>query len=521
MTRSKRKRKQLRKVLDMLEAEESETDPVQENQACNSLSQVSAKDYQSESSQEDAAFSPVREEETSMEEITNAGLKMQDETVQPTDKSDCQVQNNIIMIVSETNKELDEQTLKEIMLNEQGVQALVVENSVKLNSETSVSVKAESIQDNDDNEMIPEINKGKTETIEAQMLSENHSTNTEMQFVFPVQKGEGRESTNMKKGKIVFVCEFCNKEFKRDSKLLYHKMFSKCKFKLVPGELEHIEAAIRDVEKNVKKPVCNNCNKKFLRMEEARLHYIGRVCQKLNSYHNPNNFTRNSFGDFVCPVCNFSHRKASKLTVHMKREHLERNFTCEICQKTFVTELDLKTHVKWAHTAKQVIIPCEICQKEVKLTQLKSHMKYHHDPAWIGKKKYKPLDYDLICEICCYTTRHSSLLHRHKQRYHSDGPGFQCEKCDRKFKIKEDLKKHSIVHSEEERELNTTKCNVCDKSILKRNLGTHMKTVHQKVKNHKCQTCSKAFATKVFKGILTVSFSISFLQCKSIDIPQN
>ena len=68
---------------------------------------------------------------------------------------------------------------------------------------------------------------------------------------------------------------------------------------------------------------------------------------------------------------------------------------------------------------------------------------------------------------------------------------FTCEKCDKAFGQKVNLKTHmNTVHLKSKPHT----CEECGKSFtLAGNLKTHMNAVHNGQKDHKCDSCGKAF----------------------------
>ena len=88
-----------------------------------------------------------------------------------------------------------------------------------------------------------------------------------------------------------------------------------------------------------------------------------------------------------------------------------------------------------------------------------------------------------------------------------------CEKCDKPFSTKGNLKLHiKTVHDK-------VKCHTCDLCLrafgLKGVLQRHVKTVHDKVKPHKCDLCLKAFGQKcdLQKHIKTVHEEVKSYKC--------
>lgn len=128
-----------------------------------------------------------------------------------------------------------------------------------------------------------------------------------------------------------------------------------------------------------------------------------------------------------CKICNKSVRK---MYLHLKRVHFEEIVprVCDICQKTFLSEFNLKMHIK----VHKLLQSCPVCQKNVR--HLNQHINYNHRSD--GEPR--------ICDIC-----EESFLNIEKFKYH--------------------IKKHNS--------LPVQVCKVCKKSV--RHLNAHMKYNHR------------------------------------------
>jgi len=140
-----------------------------------------------------------------------------------------------------------------------------------------------------------------------------------------------------------------------------------------------------------------------------------------------------------------------------------------------------------------------------------------------------------VCEICNNKYKRALNLQLHMEKVHSilGGPepptsgvvpeSHKCETCKREFTNVESLKEHMEDHEREKREAATTglqnthsnvkkpppkpkqespkkepkaQCDICKQTFQRMfNLKTHINRVHNKVRDHKCTECPKAFAT--------------------------
>merc|ERR1712020_605955 len=84
-------------------------------------------------------------------------------------------------------------------------------------------------------------------------------------------------------------------------------------------------------------------------------------------------------------------------------------------------------------------------------------------------------------------------LENHKKKFHEGPKKFQCQRCDEKFCNKIEWYMHNRN--------NHSDCKYCGKVFQKTTIGmrilkTHIKYVHEGIKNHTCDTCGKSFFSK-------------------------
>ena len=88
------------------------------------------------------------------------------------------------------------------------------------------------------------------------------------------------------------------------------------------------------------------------------------------------------------------------------------------------------------------------------------------------------------CEICQRCFKVKGNLKTHVASVHEGKKPFKCEICDKSFPLKGEMKKHiTSVHEG----MKAFKCDICDKSFsMKGNLKTHFTSVHEGIKTLKC-----------------------------------
>ncbi|KAK7505629.1 hypothetical protein BaRGS_00002900 [Batillaria attramentaria] len=131
-------------------------------------------------------------------------------------------------------------------------------------------------------------------------------------------------------------------------------------------------------------------------------------------------------------------RRASKKGISLQRvqpvkRDSAREFQCNVCSLTFSTK-----------------------------SKMYNHKRQHEDKSY-------------TCHICGYKTRFKSNLNTHIST-HTDVRPFQCEICQKTFKLKSALRNHSNLHGGDAAQF---KCDICGKGLTrKRHLAYHYKVMH-------------------------------------------
>ena len=156
------------------------------------------------------------------------------------------------------------------------------------------------------------------------------------------------------------------------------------------------------------------------------------------------------------------------------------------CEALLKTSEKIKEHIEKDHNGKPYT--CEKCLADF---QLKDNL-YKHAKSAHGVN----LEKNQKCFICDHVTTGPKLLELHIAKVHEGKKPFSCEKCDKGFSKKFNLKEHvQSVH--EGRKL---LCETCGKGFVNRDsLRNHIDHIHNKFKRksqHLCNICGKDYSKK-------------------------
>ena len=161
----------------------------------------------------------------------------------------------------------------------------------------------------------------------------------------------------------------------------------------------------------------------------------GLIFQKENNNSSPATREIQPQAPVSALKCNFCEKNFS--TVGNQNKHIRTiHKRCHICDLGFPTSKSLLEHMLAQHSQKQRAVPnslkCPKCQLTVKNKKaLSNHLAIHKD------KKY-------ICTQCGSRFARKDYLSNH-ELIHSGEKSFSCKSCDRQFKQKSTLYKHTKI----------------------------------------------------------------------------
>lgn len=186
-------------------------------------------------------------------------------------------------------------------------------------------------------------------------------------------------------------------------------------------------------KRNREKTLCPHCAKVMLNTS---------IQEHIKSIHEEHH------REYICDLCGVRAKSKDILTGHMKFKHQNLTYNCRYCPETFKNKGTRRTHEIRFHTF-DYKHQCNICEKKFMTNaQLKKHRVIH-----TGEKPH-------CCDICSMRFSFRAGLKDHMAT-HAETRDFICEICTNAFKNMKALRKHKAVHEERNYE-----CPVCGQKFL-------------------------------------------------------
>ncbi|XP_069364225.1 zinc finger protein 184-like [Maniola hyperantus] len=243
-------------------------------------------------------------------------------------------------------------------------------------------------------------------------------------------------------------------------------------------------------------PLCAECNVRFASQTAYEQHL--KVSPKHYTPEFPPNTTRPSKFMFQCPdgplcaECNVRFASQTAYEQHLKVS--PKHYTPETRQVN--QPIPPRCYSKGTRRHKRQpgdpddVITCEQCGIELKdFLRYTFHFKREHPDK--NRTQFAPSKRAVLCEQCGRSFQSPHHLKYHMAK-HTGQKDFQCDVCEKRFRIKAFLDKHKETHmAMTARRLYT--CGVCEKtftchSSLNRHIWIH------RGKSFKCEICEKAFS---------------------------
>ncbi|XP_054727432.1 zinc finger protein 846-like isoform X1 [Anastrepha obliqua] len=194
---------------------------------------------------------------------------------------------------------------------------------------------------------------------------------------------------------------------------------------------------------------------------------------------------------FLCQACPKTFSEASGLKNHelIHRENRER-YPCDKCNQTFLSRYSYKKHIQTHESNRKPIYQCTQCEKSFLHKNGLTIHELHHKGATIEcnicQKRYvRQIDLDthlrthsgespFVCHICDKSFIHKRILNRHLQ-YHEGYFSYTCLTCGAKFSKYDKYYSHRMQHTGL-----PYKCGSCEKQFPDAyKIKRHIRGVHK------------------------------------------
>ncbi|XP_075989285.1 uncharacterized protein LOC142985169 isoform X5 [Anticarsia gemmatalis] len=188
------------------------------------------------------------------------------------------------------------------------------------------------------------------------------------------------------------------------------------------------------------------------------------------------------YRNFICNVCDAGFINMGSLRTHANT-HVKGTFACTYCPKIFDSVPKQKSHIRTAHTHKDVINRCPHCNEGFReYYKREEHLSKVHG---VENNVFK-------CNACEEVFLSAKNLRRHVKKDHLMDRRHRCSLCDMQFFRLHDLSMHMVKHTG----VKKFKCEVCLKSYgRKKTLKEHMK-IHNGDRRFRCEECDATFVQK-------------------------
>ena len=205
-----------------------------------------------------------------------------------------------------------------------------------------------------------------------------------------------------------------------------------------------------------------------------------------------------------CPKCGKMFLSEDKMKKHLWATCNDKKYYCDQCEKSFKSNVALRSHKEIIHEGKTDNYSCDQCGKTFsRPTTLTAHIQQVHENI----KNFK-------CEQCPTRFATKTAMKNHIKAVHEGIKDHMCSECGKSFSVAETLRNHIASVHRKERPFS---CEFCEQTFSeKKSVVKHVSTVHKKEWNYACNQCPSKFSTPHYlkKHIKIIHKGISLFECQ-------
>lgn len=201
-------------------------------------------------------------------------------------------------------------------------------------------------------------------------------------------------------------------------------------------------------------------------------------------------------GDFKCKQCNIVIKWKRSFMRHIEQHRLLNEgktdyHRCPECDREFVSEWEMKNHMRGKHKMLGVF-ECDTCPRKFNTAiQYKNHKKECSEEKPMAPEAEDTEEKPYTCNYCLFKFKSEDQLITHKELHNIIE--FKCDECGKVFPEGYRLKNHKRDAHDKSKHFS---CDICGKVFTStRYLHRHRVCVHKQTESV-CRVCAKLFPTK-------------------------
>ncbi|RXG57093.1 Zinc finger protein, partial [Armadillidium vulgare] len=262
-----------------------------------------------------------------------------------------------------------------------------------------------------------------------------------------------------------FLCKLCGKTFKYKKHLKSHLKDHNFQCTKCPVQFKSVVAYNDHMKKH---------NGGFL--------YTCYVCKKTFSKSSNliahENIHKANSQKFYCDYCKTEFSQLGNLSRHLKKNTDRDSYSCSKCSSKFETGCLLRKHLQIHSDSSIMKVIVSSSSSDVDENQKDIENNLKSDTNTVSQYQ---------CTLCCKKRGSSPILVTH-----SEANIFECKICNRSFRWKKNLIRHTYTHTNEA----PYKCSKCPKAYCSKYELSRHKNQHLGIKPFKCEQCHKTYYKK-------------------------